>query len=231
MVQQSGVGQISCGHCGCSLVGELKKQKYVYYHCTYYRGKCDEPYVREEKLEEKFTEILRTLHFDAEVLSWLRQALHESRADEQRFREEAIQRLQTEYTKHQRRIDAMYVDKLDGRIDAAFFDLKRGEWREEQDRILESIAEHQKANDSYLDEGVMLIELATRAADLFERQSASEKRRLLDFVLSNCTWKNGELTPVFRQPFDMIADAATACGQGKAAGMATSDLCQAELPE
>jgi DNA invertase Pin-like site-specific DNA recombinase len=25
---------IKCGHCGCSLVGELKKRRYVYYHCT-----------------------------------------------------------------------------------------------------------------------------------------------------------------------------------------------------
>ncbi len=96
--------------------------------------------------------------------------------------------------------------------------------------VVNSTAEHERANDSYLDEGVMLLELATRAADLFERQSASEKRRLLDFVLSNSTWANGELTPVFRQPFDMIADMATACATEKAAGMATSDLCQAELP-
>jgi DNA invertase Pin-like site-specific DNA recombinase len=82
---------ISCGHCGCSLVGELKKGKYVYYHCTYYRGRCDEPYVREEVLEEKFTEILRQLHFDDEVLDWMRRALRESQADEQRYREEAVQ--------------------------------------------------------------------------------------------------------------------------------------------
>jgi len=26
-------GLVSCGHCGCSLVGERKKQRYVYYNC------------------------------------------------------------------------------------------------------------------------------------------------------------------------------------------------------
>jgi site-specific DNA recombinase len=31
---------VSCGHCGCALVGEVKKRRYVYYHCTGYRGKC-----------------------------------------------------------------------------------------------------------------------------------------------------------------------------------------------
>ena len=47
-------GLIACGHCGCSIVGEIKKQRYIYYHCTGYKGKCNEPYVREEVLEEKF---------------------------------------------------------------------------------------------------------------------------------------------------------------------------------
>jgi hypothetical protein len=33
-------GLISCGHCGCSLVGDIKKGKYIYYRCTGHRGKC-----------------------------------------------------------------------------------------------------------------------------------------------------------------------------------------------
>ena len=36
-------------------------------------------------------------------------------------------------------------------------------------------------------------------------EPAGEKRRLLDFVLSNCSWKDGELTPTYRQPFDLLA--------------------------
>src|SRR6185437_11876646 len=61
-------GLIACGHCGCSLVGEIKKGRYVYYHCTGAKGKCPEPYVREEILEENLAEVLRCLTFDDEVL-------------------------------------------------------------------------------------------------------------------------------------------------------------------
>jgi hypothetical protein len=42
-----------CGHCGCALVAEKKKGRYVYYHCT---GKCFEPYTREEVRDECFAE-------------------------------------------------------------------------------------------------------------------------------------------------------------------------------
>jgi site-specific DNA recombinase len=54
-------GLITCGHCGCALVGEIHKGRYIYYHCTGGKGKCQEPYVREEVLEQKFTELLRRL--------------------------------------------------------------------------------------------------------------------------------------------------------------------------
>ncbi len=60
---------VSCGHCGCALVGEIKKQRYVYYHCTGFRGKCPEPYVREEVLARAFTAELGRLTFDDEILA------------------------------------------------------------------------------------------------------------------------------------------------------------------
>jgi Recombinase zinc beta ribbon domain len=33
-------GLIGCAQCGCAVVGEIKKDRYVYYHCTGYADKC-----------------------------------------------------------------------------------------------------------------------------------------------------------------------------------------------
>ena len=125
-------GLIKCGHCGCSLVAELKKGKYVYYHCTGQRGKCPEKkYVREERLTEQFAAALDALVMDDEVVAWVAQGLRESLADEQEFHRQAVERLQASYTRIQERLDAMYADKLDGRIDAATFDRLACDWRDE----------------------------------------------------------------------------------------------------
>ena len=198
-------GLIRCGHCGCSMVAEIKKSRYVYYHCSRAKGKCPEPYTREEVLEERFAELLDRLRFDDEVLAWVSQALRVSHGDEKQHHEDAIRRIQAEYDRLQNRIDAMYVDKLDGRIDTDFFDRKAAEWRTEQQKCLELIRGHQDANQTYLDEGIRLLELAQKAGRLFRQQSSAEKRRLLGFVLSNCTWKDGQLTAEYRQPFDLLA--------------------------
>jgi len=65
---------LTCGHCGCSLVGELKKGRYVYYPCTGYRGKCPEPYTREETLVNRLSGQLRALVIPPAVLDWLKES-------------------------------------------------------------------------------------------------------------------------------------------------------------
>jgi site-specific DNA recombinase len=203
-------GLITCAHCGCAMVGEIKKGRYIYYHCTGYRGKCPEPYTREEVLEKAFGGLLKRITFNDEVLAWVSRVLRESHQDEKKFHDDAIARLQREHKRIQDRIDAMYMDKLDGRIDAEFFDRKAAEFRSEQCCLIRDLEAHQTANQSYIEEGIKLLELAQRAHHLFESQPASEKRKLLDFVVSNSRWKNGKLEAEYRQPFDLIAIAAQA---------------------
>jgi DNA invertase Pin-like site-specific DNA recombinase len=223
-------GLIACGHCGCSIVGEIKKQRYIYYHCTGYKGRCGEPYVREEVLERQFSDRLSQLSFDDEALEWVREALHASHADEKREHEGAIERLQTELKRLQSRLDAMYIDKLDGRVDATFYERMSTSWREEQTRCFREIERHQAANKSYMDEGVRLLELARNARRLFDRQEPREKRRLLNFLVSNCSWQSGELSATLRQPFDLLAETTLALEKGKAAGGIANGPSQIWLP-
>jgi len=56
-------GLIRCGHCGCAMVAEKKNSCYLYYHRSRAKGKCPEPYTREEVLEERFAELLDRLRF------------------------------------------------------------------------------------------------------------------------------------------------------------------------
>ena len=224
-------GLITCGHCGCAMVGEIKKGRYIYYHCTGYKGKCPEPYTREEVLEEKFTGLLKGIAFSGEALAWVRQALRESHRDERQFHDEAVAKLQREHHRLQTRIDSMYEDKLDGRIGNDYFDSKATEMRAAQAAITREIQAHQTANRGYIEEGVQLLELAHNAHALFETRPATEKRKLLDFVLSNCTWKGGQLTAKYRQPFDVLAVAVASEQQQKAVGSAETGRFDNWLPD
>lgn len=230
-------GLIACHTCGCAVVGEIKKERYVYYHCTGHADKCQgnpatcrRKYVREEVLEKQFTELLGLLHFDDEVLEWVRDALHASHADQRREHEEAIKRHQAEYKRLDDRIRAMYVDKLDGIVEAAFYDKMLGQWREEQNRCQREIDRLQTANRSYMDEGVQILELASNAQKLFDSQEPRQKRRLLNFLLSNCFWDEGEVVATFRQPFDLLAETTRIAASRQATDTAFSAKTEIWLP-
>jgi len=83
-------------------------------------------------------------------------------------------------------------------------------------RMQHDIDRHEEAEQSYMDEGVRILELARNAQALFERQPAREKRRLLNFVLSNCSWEDGEVVATFRQPFDLLAETTAIAARSSA---------------
>src|SRR5260370_25333363 len=105
-------------------------------------------------MEKKFTDLLSRLRFDDEVLEWVRESLHASHADERREHEAAIRRLQAGHKRLGDRINAMYLDKLDGRVEGAFFDKMSAQWRDQQNRYLREIARHDSAEQFYMNEGV-----------------------------------------------------------------------------
>ena len=75
-------------------------------------------------------------------MDWIVDTLHQSHADEKKFRRDAIARLQDEQSKLQNRLDKLYDDCLDGFIEPDFFARKAREWRQTQKRLTDQIAEY-----------------------------------------------------------------------------------------
>lgn len=197
-------GIITCGHCGCQLVAEIKKAKYVYYHCTNGRHtNCPEPYTREEALTQELTGVLGEIIVPKAVTDWLRAALQESDVTQTRAREQALQHAQTEYDRLNARIEAMYLDKLDGRITAGFYDEKATLWRQEQTGLLRRINELRTTSQNYND-AITAIERTSILCKEFPAKLAAEQRRLLKLIVEKATWKGGELETTLRNPFQKL---------------------------
>lgn len=197
-------GLVRCGHCGCALVAELKKRRYVYYHCTGYKGKCDEPYTREEVLERQFVAVLTSLVIPESVLAWLDQELTFSIEQDERIRQRTVKSWQDEWDRLQARLDAMYEDKLDGRITPEQFDRKAKDTRSKQQTLRAKISEHQTSGTD-LRAGFNMMRLTSIACREFERQNARERRKLLELVVEGAVWKDGRLEVTLHEPFRTLA--------------------------
>jgi site-specific DNA recombinase len=210
-------GIITCGHCGCSMTAEIKKGKYIYYHCTNgKRTNCPEPYTREEQLTTNLTNVLRELVVPKAITDWLRAALKESDVTQTRAREQALQHAQAEYDRLNQRIETMYLDKLDGRITNDFYDEKAAAWRQTQVELQRRIHELRTTTQNYED-AINSIETTSTLCKAFPTQSASEQRRLLKILIEKASWKAGELETTLRNPFQKLrlSNHATNTKQGK----------------
>lgn len=55
---------INCGVCNSRLTGEIIKAKYIYYHCTGNKGKCNQSYLKEEVIDNHFEQIHKSIKID-----------------------------------------------------------------------------------------------------------------------------------------------------------------------
>ena len=201
-------GLLTCAFDECAVTAEIKKGKYVYYHCTGYRGKCDLPYMREEVVGENLGQILKNIHIPDDILHQLQSSLRE---DSEQIREETTAqrtRLEQRRSALRRRIEQAYLDKLDGKISEEFWSAKHGEWQQEANGIGLALGALQTANPDRLLTANRILELANKAYCLYVRRNASEQGKLLRIVLSNCATDGVSLYPEYRKPFDVIFERA-----------------------
>ena len=201
-------GLLKCAKCGCSITAEIKKDRYIYYHCTFDRGNCGGMYVREEELENQFQRIFDGFRFPDAIVEWVKEGLRESQKEQDVYHRRAIRRLTAEYEKLQNRISGIYLDKLDGEIEDAFYRRSVKQWQDDQKKIEEQLGRHREANANYIEQGIKLLELTQRASTLFSDRSQEERTALLNFVMPDSILNGDTVIPKFKPPFDIIRQLA-----------------------
>jgi Recombinase zinc beta ribbon domain/Recombinase len=144
-------GLVRCGHCGCSMTGEIHKGRYVYYRCTGYKGRCPEKYAREEAIADQFATALESLRLGDEVTEFIVKALRESHQEEKQFHEEALTRLSAEHAQLQNRPDLRaklqayvryFVDRPHASANQVLWVVPNEQREEQLARLLRDLAQH-----------------------------------------------------------------------------------------
>ena len=203
--QHAFAGLVTCGRCGCAMTAELKKGKYIYYHCTGFKGRCGNTYIREEDLSRLFADVIKRIHISAEVAEWITEALRESQDDKQKFHRASVMRLQQQYLAVQAKIDRAYEDRLSGRVSDELWERKTKQWEQELADVRRDTALHESASHDYAAKGSKILELAQTAPAQFVSQNSAEQARMLKMLLSNSSFDRGSLSVAWVKPWDLLA--------------------------
>ncbi len=200
------IGLIKCGNCKHSVTAEIKKKRYVYYHCTGFDKNCKTEYYRQEVLQNNFYEIIKRITIPQELHDWLKECL------ESEFKTKKVEMTRQKETlllqkdKLETRMKKAYLDKLEGKVSNEFFNSVYRDWEAELSGItyqLQNLESMRELNFNWVKEA---IELSYLAGELYLNAEPQDKRKLLQSVLSNCELKGGSLYPVYRKPFDILSN-------------------------
>jgi hypothetical protein len=84
------------------------------------------------------------------------------------------------------------------------YDRKASELRSQSLTLSRRIEEIRAAAPAAVEDAINLMDLTSRAADLFAVQPVHEKQGFLRLILKSATWRQGELQTEFQQPFENL---------------------------
>ena len=196
-------GMMTCAKCGCAITAEIKKGKYVYYHCTGGKGKCEQKkiYINELDLMPQFDEAVKAVSIAQKHIDYIKQGLKESLADKKEFSEQMRSNLKAEESRIRHRLDKITNEYYDDLVDAKFYNEKRAQWNKDLDEIMIKLEALHNAEKKYYEEGVRIIETLKNAYILYKQQTPTEQRKLLNYLLSNCKLEGRKVSYDYNLPF------------------------------
>ena len=200
-------GLLICGSCGRRLTAEIKKKRYVYYHCAGEEA-CRRPYIREEQLDDQIRALLRSVAIPEDAKAWLLQGIAKSREEQRVYHQTVVQEIRTEVKEQEVLMDRLYDDRLHRLISEDFFRQRWHQLEEKRQQLSRDLTKHQHAEGAYTELGSKLIELIARAPQIFERADAEQRRELVGLLTSNRVLKGRTLEFELRKPFDALVSAA-----------------------
>jgi len=200
--------KIDCAECGGTITWETHKGHW-YGHCNHYRKCSQKKWVRQEAVEsELFPLFDNVAPRTKKVLDVIGKALKESHINEVEYHTSSVQGINKGLELTQRRLEAIYEDKIDGKISPEFYQKKFEEYSKNREDGLEALKRVNEGNTKYYEAGFAIHELASRASEIYKSPKATveDKRLLLSKIFSNLTIKSSVLDPDYTLAFKFLAE-------------------------
>ena len=205
-------GLINCGHCGCQLTAELKKDrrgnpKYIYYHCTGNKGgDCIKDWTTEEKLDNAISEVIKLIVIPMDVRENIAKGLkrvHEKKHD---YSEQVKNNILQQIKKLENRIKQAYNDKLDGVITYDEWHPLNKKWTEEKDKLFIQLNEMKELDKQFYQKTDMLLGFTENVHKYFSQGTFEVRKRVLEIISDEITYKDGELNIKLKPIFQSLVE-------------------------
>ena len=160
----------------------------------------------ESEIEVLFKDMFDCLHFNDEIMEWMQSVLLEHHKEKASSQGKTISALQARYKMLSHYINKGYEDKVKGDVPEEIWRENNEKWMLERDQIKSRLEALEETHDDYIQNGVLLIELAQRSVITYINATKETKRRMVEIVSSNRRLRNGSIEYDYKKPFDLLAE-------------------------
>lgn len=202
-------GMIKCGTCGSSLVGEIKKGKYIYYGC---RGrKCTikkQKWLKQEKVDEFVDRLISSISIPEDNAKKILEQLKLTVSSQFEYEETIHQNIEKEILLYKKRLNSIYLDKIDGNITEEFYIEKRDEFQNRLDELTLISYKNIIKTDEIMEKVNLCIELLKNAHGKYLTYSIEKKQYMLKLLVSNFLWDGENLHANLKSTTKILLDSA-----------------------
>lgn len=133
----------------------------------------------------------------------------------EKYETNSLEEIQKKINVLKKRLNQLYIDKLDGTITEEFYFDKHEEWQAELDELRVQFDYLSSESDEILDRAETILTLCKNAYSVYMRNNNEQKRMLLKLLTSHFLWDGENLTievkntvkPMFNSViFNMVGD-------------------------
>lgn len=194
------------------LSGDIKKGKYIYYFSPKYLDSPASERVNEKVILKEVEKVFKQIQVPDDILDELRVKLKETHEAKENYKEKVIDELQAKIKGLKKReanlFETLITENNDIRITQDEYTEKIRPIKQQIKDLQLQIQQFDDADEKFVITVQYLIELCSRAYEIFKSSKVEQQRQLLKFVFSNLSLDGKRLHYDLNKPFDVIAQSA-----------------------
>jgi len=201
------MSKIFCKGCGGVLSWETQKG-ILYGHCNNHlksRNCSKKTYITEKEAEEQIDVVFpKIAPKDEGMLKWIEGIIREENAEQIKFKETEVQRLNGLLVSIRKSKDKYFEAKINKEVDIDYCDRKINECKIEESTLESTLERVNSKDDEYQELRLVIHELAFNAKDIYAKATVDEKRLLFSQLVTNFTQNLYEITSNYNLVCDYL---------------------------
>ena len=203
---------LHCKKCGCFIVGNLAKNKYMYYRCSGAKGTHpNEKYIRDYELDGLFEQIVQNIKITPGIANWLQKAVNHKLKYIEKTENKEIGKLKILLAKTHNDLERLYQEGFAKGFSVEFVNKTEQNYKQKIAQLEQQIQNRTINPQEICQKSIDVLKLVCNIGAIYKNMPLNEKRTFLCKIGADFLLENRKIEVIYREPFNIFAAGNKKC--------------------